>query len=322
MGNNEATPYHYFYLQEIAIDGTIPNPNLRPEKTINYQLGFQQALSEDSRISISAFYRELRDMMQVQRINFAYPVEYTTFGNVDFGTVKGLVVSYDLIRRVQNILLNASYTLQFADGTGSNTTSQINLVSAGQPNLRSIVPLDNDVRHTFNINLDYRFGEGDFYNGPKVGGRDILANAGINLALRARSGEPYTRQGNPTPTAQFGVRTSSNLVGTINGSRLPFNFKMDLRIDKDFLIPGKKKDLYLNVYLVSQNVLNTKNVISAYKYTGSALDDGYLDAPSSQETIDAQVDPGAFYDQYLVKVQNPSNFSLPRRTQIGLKLRF
>lgn len=322
LGNNEATPYHYYYLQEIAIDGVIPNPNLRPEKTINYQVGFQQALSDDSRISISAFYREMRDMMQVQRVNFAYPIEYTTFGNVDFGTVKGLVVSYDLIRRVNNMLLNASYTLQFADGTGSGSTSQINLVSAGQPNLRTIVPLSNDVRHTFNVNLDYRFGEGDFYNGPKIGGRDILANAGINLALRARSGEPYTRQGNPTPTAQFGVRTSSNLVGTINGSRLPFNFKMDLRIDKDFVINTGKKKLYLNVYVVSQNVLNTRNVIGVYRYTGSATDDGFLDAPSSQETINAQVDPEAFYDQYWVRVNNPNNYSLPRRTQIGLRLRF
>ena len=320
--NNEATPYHYYYLQEIAIDQVVPNPDLKPEKTINYQVGFQQALSEDSRISISAFYRELRDMMQVQRINYAYPIEYTTFGNVDFGTIKGLVISYDLIRRVQNILLNASYTLQFADGTGSGTTSQINLVSAGQPNLRTIVPLDNDVRHTFNINLDYRFSEGEAYNGPKVGGRNILENAGINLAVRARSGEPYTRQGNPNPTAQFGVRTSSNLVGTVNGSRLPFNFKMDLRIDKDFVIPGKNKNLYLNVYLVSQNVLNTKNVISVYKYTGSPVDDGYLDAPSSQGGINAQVDPTAFYDQYLAKVQDPGKYSLPRRTQIGLKLRF
>lgn len=323
LGRNEATPYHYYYMQEIAIDGVIPNPNLKPEKTINYQLGFQQALSDHSAIKISAFYREMRDMLQVVKVNFAYPIEYTTYGNVDFGTVKGMTVTYDLIRRVNNFLMTASYTLQFAGGTGSNTTSQINLVSAGQPNLRTIVPLNNDVRHTFNINFDYRFGIGKAYTGPKIGGRDILSNFGINISARGRTGEPYTRQANPTPTAQFGVRSSSSLEGTINGSRKPFNFKLDFRVDKDFLISGQgKKPVYLNIYFVTQNFLNTQNIISVYSYTGSAMDDGYIASPFSSETIVAQVDPVAFTEQYEVKVQNPNRFSLPRRMQIGAKLKF
>ena len=44
---------------------------------------------------------------------------YTTWGNIDFGTVKGLTVQYDL-RRTGNITMRAAYTLQFADGTGSD----------------------------------------------------------------------------------------------------------------------------------------------------------------------------------------------------------
>lgn len=323
FSRNEATPYHYYYMQELAIDGVIPNPNLRPEKTINYQLGFQQALSDHSALKISAFYKELRDMMQVVAVNYAYPLKYNTYGNVDFGTVKGLTVTYDLIRRVSNMLMTASYTLQFADGTGSNTTSQVNLIGAGQPNLRTIVPLDYDVRHTFNLNVDYRFSEGDQYTGPKWGNSDFLENAGINVSFRGRSGEPFTRQANPTPTAQFGVRTSSSLAGTINGSRLPWNFKIDARIDKDFSISSKdKKPLYLNVYFLVQNLLDTRNVINVYAYTGSATDDGYLAAPATTEVLAGQVDPISFMELYAIKMNNPSNYSLPRRMQIGAKLKF
>lgn len=322
-GRNSATPYHYYYLQEIAIDGVIPNPNLKPEKTINYQLGFQQALNKQTALKFSAFYRELRDMVQIVKVNFAYPVEYTTYGNVDFGTVKGLIVEYSMIRRVKNLLMSASYTLQYADGTGSNTTSQINLISAGQPNLRTIVPMDYDVRHTFNINLDYRFASGKRYNGPKLSGKDILANAGINISARGRTGEPYTRQGNPVPTAQFGVRSSSSLKGKINGSRLPFYFNMDMRLDKDFRVSGKGKNpVFLNVYFLAQNLLNTRNVFNVYSYTGSAEDDGYIASPFSSETIIAQVDPDAFVEQYEMKVANPDNFSRPRRLQLGAALRF
>ncbi len=322
LSRNEATPYHYYFLQEIAIDGVIPNPDLKPEKTINYELGFQQALSDHSALKISAFYKELRDMMQVMQVNYAYPVNYTTYGNIDFGTVKGLTLTYDLIRRVNNTLMTAAYTLQFADGTGSGTTSQINLIGAGQPNLRTILPLNYDVRHTFNINLDYRFPAGDEYNGPVVGGRDILSNAGINIVFRARSGEPYTRQNVPTPTAMFGVRTQSALEGTINGSRLPWNFKIDARLDKDFAIGSKDHPRFVNVYILVQNLLNAKNILSVYAYTGDPRDDGFLDYPASSETLAGQVDPQSFIDLYTIKMHNPDKFSLPRRIQFGVKLKF
>ena len=323
LSGNQLSPYHYLFLQEIAIDGVIPNPNLKPEKTINYQVGFQQALNDASRISLSAFYKELRDMTQIIKMNYAYPVNYTTYGNVDFGTVKGLTFGYDMIRRIRNIHLSASYTLQFANGTGSNSTSQINLVGAGQPNLRTIVPLNYDVRHTFNVNLDYRFGEGKEYTGPRWFDKDVLANAGVNLSFRGRSGEPFTRQGNATPEGLFGVRTGSNLEGSINGSRLPWNFKLDGRVDKDFAIYRTDKAPYLlNVYLLVQNVFDTRNIIGVYNYTGSPVDDGYLESPAASESISNQVDPQSFIDLYNIKVANPDNYSLPRRIQLGLKFKF
>ncbi len=322
FGRNGATPFNYYFLEELAIDGVIPNPNLKPEKTINYQLGFQQALSDKSALKISAYYREMRDMMQVTRILYAYPTDYTTYGNVDFGTVKGLNIKYDLIRRVKNIRFTGAYTLQFASGTGSNTTSQLGLINAGQPNLRTIVPLNNDVRHQFFLDLDYRFASGKAYTGPRVNGKAIFENAGILLQLRARTGEPFTRQVLPTPTAMFGVASRSALLGSINGSRLPFNFKVDLAVDKDIPVTTGKRPMFVNVYLKVQNLLNTRIVRGVYRYTGSPTDDGYLSAPLAEEVINAQVDQIAFMDQYSVKMRNPGNFALPRRVQLGVKFKF
>jgi hypothetical protein len=266
-------------------------------------------------------------MMQVTRISYAYPVDYTTFGNVDFGTVKGLTVGYDLIRRMNNILMSASYTLQFADGTGSSTTSQAGLIGAGQPQLRVLLPLSYDVRHTFNVNLDYRYGYGEDFTGPMLFGGKGLQNAGINLSLRARSGEPYTQQSDPTPTAQFGISTRSALEGKPNGSRLPWSFKADLRADKDFAIKRgtpeqKKAPHFLNVYLLVQNVFNTKNIISVYRYTGSPIDDGYVNSAVGQETVEAQINPQSFVDLYTIKAANPDNYAQPRRIQLGAKFKF
>ena len=66
------------------------------QKTTNYEVGFKQALSSSSALTINAFYREMRDMIQYTRVAFAFPQEYFTYGNIDFGTVKGLSLAYEM----------------------------------------------------------------------------------------------------------------------------------------------------------------------------------------------------------------------------------
>ena len=75
------------------------------QKTTNYEVGFKQALSSSSALTINAFYREMRDMIQYTRVAFAFPQEYFTYGNIDFGTVKGMSVNFDL-RRTGNVSMN------------------------------------------------------------------------------------------------------------------------------------------------------------------------------------------------------------------------
>lgn len=319
------TPYDYYFFAENAIGGLFNNPNLRPERTVDYQIGFKQKVSSSSAITISAFYRELKDMVQVINVPFAYPSSYNTFGNIDFGTVKGLEFAFDL-RRTGNLQLTANYTLQFADATGSGVTSQSALIDFGQPNLRTVTPVDFDARHMLNMNVDYRYGNGKDYNGPKLFGKDILANTGLNLIFRARSGTPYSRQANPTPSAQFGVRSQSQLDGTINGSRLPFNFRVDARLERDIPLRfGRKQgkaDRNINIYLLVQNLLNADNVVNVYGFTGSPDDDGFINSAAGQEVVRAQVNQQSFVDQYNIKVNNPNNYSIPRRMRLGLMFNF
>ena len=114
--DNIMNPFNYLFID--ANTGGVSNPNLLPEKTTDYEVGFTQALTSYSAVTISAFYRELSDMIQATRVAEAYPFPYTHFDNIDFGTVKGFSFGYDL-RRQNNVSLTANYTLQFADGTGS-----------------------------------------------------------------------------------------------------------------------------------------------------------------------------------------------------------
>ena len=327
--NIMSSPANYYYFQNIT--GNLNNPSLEPTKTIDYELGFTQKVSNTSSITITSFYKEMRSMIQMYRFNGAYPKDYTSYNNLDFGTVKGLTAEFDL-RRTGNVRVRAAYTLQFADATGASTTTAASLLAAGLPNLRSTFPMPWDRRHAFNIVLDYRWGSGKTYDGPVIN-RDKsgkapmepLSNFGFSLTINGGSGTPYTASRNITSPISPGTNL---LKGTYGGSRLPWQFRLDLRVDKDFYFKLKKnaddnaKGAYLNVYLQVLNLLDTKNIINVYPYTGNADDDGYLSAPEWQRQINNQLDPLAFRDMYGNFVNNPGNYSTPRQIRLGLMFNF
>lgn len=317
-------PIDYQFLA--ARSNIIGNPNLRPEKTIDYELGFQQVLSRSSSLKISLFYREQRDQVQLRRIFEAYPSTYSSYSNWDFGTVKGTTITYDL-RRTGNLRMTLAYTLQFADGTGSSSTSGINVVNSNQPNLRNIFPYNYDQRHAFNIVADYRYGQGKDYNGPETkNGFQILKNTGLNLQTNIGSGTPYSLQEFITPEALISG-TNAGLKGSPNGSRKPWTYRLDMQLDRTFNLEygkdeDKKKMAFLQVYVRVTNLFNNINVLNVYRSTGNADDDGYLEAAQYQSSIQSQLDEQAFRDQYALKVANPFNFGLPRTIRLGIKFDF
>ncbi len=323
--SNRFSPIDYLFLE--SRNNLISNPDLRPEKTIDYELGFQQVLTKTSSLKISAYYKEMRDMIQVRNFTGAYPRPYKAFGNLDFGTVKGFTVGYDM-RRTGNVRLNANYTLQFADGTGSTTQTALALINAGLPNLRSINPFNYDQRHRIVANVDYRYGAGEEYNGPvvKFGGkeRQLFANTGLNIIANLGSGTPYTASTIATPITG---EISPSTEGSINGSRLPWQFSLDANLDRNFTVTyggegDAAKTTNLNLYLWIGNVLNTRNINSVYRFTGVADDDGYLAAAQYQPLINSQNDPNAFRNYYSMFVDNPFNLGLPRTVRLGLKFDF
>ncbi len=314
--NTIATALNYFYFIDNA-GSLINNPNLRPEKTIDFEVGFQQKLSDNSALKLASYYKEMRDMIQ-QRTYFPVPIvnQYTTYDNQDFGTVKGITVQYDY-RRLQrgNLSLQANYTLQFADGTGSNANSQRGLTSRG--NLRNLFPLDFDERHRIVTTLDYRYGGTATYNGPKISDVPIFANAGLNLQLISVSGRPYTAQQIPVELGGTGT------VGAINGARKPWNLTLNMRIDKTFEL---KNRYGLNVYLRVSNLLDRRNIINVYSATGSPTDDGFLNSPNGQDQIDNFLNSQRELDSYLASYRwallNPNFYTLPRRMFLGASLIF
>ncbi len=331
-GNVALDPIDIIYIQNHS--RRLNNPELKPTKTISYELGFKQKLSSSSALTLSSFYREQRDEIQVVRLVGAYPEDYLTFSNQDFGTTKGFIINYDL-RRTKNISLRINYTLQFAEGTGSGSLSSLNLVNSGQPNLRTIFPYNYDQRHAITTTFDYRYGSGRRYDGPKINGKNILERTGLNIVVIAGSGTPYTARSLPSNSENMsGATTTQPVVGDLSGSRLPWTIRMDARLDRTIDIKwgseeknGKawedgKKTSTLNIYLQVRNVLNRQNIQSVYAYTGNADDDGYLSSSLFQNQIETQLSEQSFRDQYGFRLENMYNYELPRRIRIGFQLTF
>lgn len=301
--NTLATPLDYYFFVERAGSTTFNNPALRPERTVDYEVGFKTGLTETSALTITAYYKEMRDMIQL-RTFFPVPIvnQYTTYDNQDFGTVKGFSLTYDL-RRTANFTVNANYTLQFADGTGSDANSQRGLTSRG--NLRTLFPLNFDERHRVNLVLDYRVGRNS--NLP-----EIFKDLGANLQASGVTGRPYTATFLPSELGGSGTR------GAINGSRKPFNYTLNAQINKDFKIGQNAR---MNVYFRVSNLLDRRNVLDVYSATGSAEDPGYLQSSFGRDQL-AQIESGtrnveSYLASYSWAVLNPGFFTLPRRMFIG-----
>ena len=325
-GVNLFQPTDYLFIQS-KIGGVLSNPALVPQQTTDYELGFTQVLNKEKSMAVtfSAFYREFRDEIQTYRYLDAYPTSYIAYANLDFGTIKGLSIAYDL-RRTGDVKFRASYNLQFATGTGSGPTSGFNLAASGSPNLQIPQALSFDQRHTITATFDYHFSEGSDYDGPSItthSGKkiDILSNTGVNINFVAGSGTPYTAWSNSTQQG-LGIGGKYSLVGSINGVYLPWQNRIDVKADKTFKVTIKNHPCQVNVYIEATNVLNTENILNVYNFTGSPTDDGFLSSAQGKQTIAGQISPQSFIDQYTIQEKKPTYFSLPRQARLGLVFNF
>jgi len=158
----------------------------------------------------------------------------------------------------------------------------------------------------------------------------VFENTGLNIFTNINSGYPYSAQ---TFITDEGIgNLNAGISGTVNGSRLPWTYRLDMQLDRNFTIEhgkdknasgtNKPKTSNFNVYIRATNLFNQFNVLSIYRATGNWDDDGYLAAAASQTSIQNQTDEQAFRDYYSMKVQNPFNISVPRTIRLGVKYDF
>ncbi len=282
------------------------NPNLRPPKTIAYEVGFAQQITRNASFDITAYYKETRDLIQIQNI-LARPTAYAMYVNGDYGTIKGLSFSFTL-RRTNRVAAFINYTLQYAAGTGSAATTNFNIAWLGGNFPTFVAPLDFDQRHTGSINVDFRTEKGD---GPTVFGIKPFEYFGVNLLFRFGSGLPYT----PVQYRSYIYGPGWQIpTAAVNSGYGPWTSQLDLKIDRAIRFGRVSFDIYLWVI----NLFDSKNVINVYNSTGLPDADGWFRTPEGMAWAESNGPEAVKLYNYMLA--HPYNWGEPRQVRLGLRI--
>lgn len=302
-----------------------------PIRTTQYEIGFTQQFTDFAAFDITAFYKDIKGQLQYGYV-FTDPgaprASYAVFQNQDFATTKGIELSLK-IRRVERVRAEVNYTFSSASGTNSFSNSAIGSLEVNKNAPTVLLPLDYDQTHRGAVMLDYRWGKDD--GGP------ILEQLGFNFLFTFNSGHPFTfaewpglLQSRAWTGGLIPARDTRGRrpIGPPNSSTTPWVYNLDLRIDKTVSI----FNLDVNFYVYVQNLLNTKNVINVYDFTGNGYNDGFLETSDAQQVIAGSNYTQRFVDlyqalnltnrQHLLAVKGIDIYGSPRQLRAGVFINF
>jgi len=300
---------------------SIPNPNLRPQTTIQYEVGLKQQIGENASLSLTAFYKDEKDKIQLRVYHPEEGAGYASFfqyQNVDYGTIKGFTISFDL-RRTNRISAWLDYTYSKAMGTGSNSGSHFDIAWQDQqlrfPTI--IMPLDFNQDHVANINIDFRLEKDD---GPTLFNFKPLGNLGINLLYTMHSGSRYTKI-EPGPRGLF-PQNAPRPVEALNSSVLPWYYRMDVKIDRAFNVGKFRFKPYVWIY----NLFDRRNVTGVHRQTGDPHDNGWFltEDGKSWARINSGIGryDGMYYARKVLSGAGTRNIGTPRIMRFGILMEF
>lgn len=264
------------------IGNIIGNANLKPQQTIMYEIGLQQALTNDLGITITGYYKDIRNLLATEIFIKNEFKKFSKLVNKDYGSVKGVTLSFEK-RFGAGFGATIDYTFQIAKGTASDPETAFNNAQANPPieANKQLVPLNWDGRHTLRFTLTLG-----------VPG-DYIASAIGKLG----SGLPYT------PSLQ------NQRTGLENSDNKPSYYDVDLYLTKYVDISGTLFSVFLKVY----NLFDTLNENDVFGDTGRA---GYtLDLTRNQAPPRGVNTLQEFYTR-------PDFYSAPRQIILGAEFSF
>lgn len=272
----------------------IGNPNLDPEITTLYEVGWEHMLNRNLVFGITGYYKDISGLTDVRQVFYDPRNWYGLYYNIDYGNVRGFEVSLD--KRGNWLSGSANYTYSVAKGKSSSPYQNYITVWAGD-----IIPtkeqyLDWDQRHMVNANAMFRI--------PK-GSKNylILEDSGVNIIGQYGSGRPYS----------YDPRSGQEVIE--NNKRLPWTLRFDLRVDKRFQL-GKYTSLL--TFLQMNNVFDRQNVDADYFQQGGDAGDT-IDPAFYEADLDGDGSPEHYMEG---EYDDPVVWEQGRTFRLGFEFHF
>lgn len=225
---------------------TFGNPNLKPQRNIQYEMGLQQQFTDDLKMDLTVYYTDVNNLIEERRVvagEVAVSKEFNITTNISYASTKGFTVAF-LKRRSSHGFLSGSldYTFQVAQGAFTDPLDLAIDTRTGRETAQKYVPLDYDRTHILNGVLT--FGKTNNWLASGIG--------------RIQSGSPYTPSVPPSLQA---------VEFEVNSSRRPMLASVDLKLEKFFNAWGARFSLFMQV----ENALDSKNERFVHLNTGRSL---------------------------------------------------
>jgi outer membrane receptor protein involved in Fe transport len=215
----------------------IGNPDLKPERTVSYEVGVENLVSENLMVDLTGFYKDIDNLISTVVINDTrnpdtpeWATEYTTYRNTDWGNVRGF--EFALQKRFKEAWMGrVSYTFMIAKGRSSDVSEGYLARFSGTVLPTREYYLDWDRRHSLVLDIGY-------------GQRQ---NWAVNFLVKYASGSPYTP-----------VENSRSAQPEQNTARFPSTSVVNMKVSKDFHLYSLTQRLFLQI----DNLFNKKNLVA------------------------------------------------------------
>jgi outer membrane receptor protein involved in Fe transport len=264
---------------------TMGNPLVKPQKTIQYEIGLWQELNSAMGLEVAVFYRDIYDLLGTKIITTFNQIRYGLYTNVDYGNARGLELKYDF--NLGNISAGVNYTLQYTRGSANDPDFAFNRAGGKIDPTDVLIPMPWDQRHTLNANISY-----------------TTEKFGASITGYYDSGEPYT-------WAPLSESPLSLVKLYPNNSERPASISVDLSA---FINLWSIKGVNCKLTMLVKNLLDRLNETNVDGTTGRANQVILQTGDLAQQHSD--------FNTYADRINNPWNFSDPRSIKLGLEVDF
>jgi len=276
---------HSYQVAPTDYSTTMGDPQIKAQKTVQYEIGLWQEIMKGMGVDVIVFYRDIYDLLTAKVITTFNQIEYGLYSNKDYGNVKGIELKYDFVYGNLSAFLN--YTLQYTRGNADNPTQTFTRAGESRDPINRLIPMSWDQRHTLNITVGYN-----------------TVKYGATLTGYYNSGSPYTWQ----PVTES-ILARINLYP--NNAWRPTRYSVDFDSYYDFAV---MKNLKLRLTLTIYNLLDRLNEEWVNRQTGRAYT--AIIRPTDLASHRSN------FNEYIDRIQNPSMYSAPRMVKIGLGVTF